>query len=310
MSCPRLLNSDQPTSVVEHTKVENSSMSLRALVQLVWMPGSALIGTLGIQRYLDAPVDIALALMTVVLAVAIYALNRLTDVAEDAANSPERAQDRRTAMALVFGSALFLLLSPFFLVLRSVVYALYGAVLVVGLAYSVRIVPYYSSGFRWLRLKDVLFLKAPVVAGVWFICVMIIPWLQAGGWAVSINGVEFFMLSLAYFVASLANTIYCDMRDEVGDQRSGIVTLPIRYGQKVCHAGLMLVGGLVASLSILLYGMGRLSGSHVIVVSVIDVAYPVTIWWFHARMGPRGRGIVYLVESLDVLFTGAIFWFF
>lgn len=165
----------------------------------------------------------------------VYSLNRVTDLAEDERNVPDRAAFTRRFGYLLLGLGVLAYLAAVALaVVRSVPGAPYLVLpLVVAAAYT-------------LGLKDVLLVKNLVVGLAWGA----IP-LGMGVYYDALWTVELWLL-FAYVTAMLtiAAAIF-DVKDIEGDRAEGIATLPSRYGpattRRVCLAATLLVAlGVVA----------------------------------------------------------------
>lgn len=154
----------------------------------------------------------------------IYGLNKLTDINEDAINTPERAKLIKKIVpifkfSLVSSFILALLLSSLanFLALPLLLFPL-----VSGTLYSVKFFPNLP------RLKDILGVKNIIIALAWAICSTLLPaiFLPEKRY-IAIIAVFYF-----FFLKSFINAVLFDIRDIEGDRISGVRTIPVVFGRQ------------------------------------------------------------------------------
>jgi hypothetical protein len=183
-----------------------------ALLLLLFMPVVAAWDVLAVQLYLGDRIRPLTMLMVGALALFVYALNGLTDAAEDGVNDAVRAAALRrhafwtlgsaTSVLLVVGSALWG---------RGELHPLYLLLSAIGVAYSIRVLPWPTKrGLEWVRLKDIAFVKNLTIASTWAAAVFVAPLLDVGV-AAARPGV-LTLVGLGYAALLLVNSIYSDMR--------------------------------------------------------------------------------------------------
>ncbi|MDD1662598.1 MAG: UbiA family prenyltransferase [Methanomicrobiales archaeon] len=161
------------------------------------------------------------------IAFAIYNLNRKTDEDEDAINREDRYSFTKRYEKVLFG------LSIAGIGVSLALSALHGpaAVLVTlipfisGTLYSVRWLP---PGLPYRRLKEIPFVKNLMVGFAWAFFLSLLP--------VYLNNAvpdtrTLIMCLLFFFWGIMASTIP-DIRDRVGDARTGVRTIPVIYGEE------------------------------------------------------------------------------
>jgi 4-hydroxybenzoate polyprenyltransferase len=155
---------------------------------------------------------------------AVYGLNKLTDLSEDAINTPERAKlIKKIAVlfkcSLMFSFILSLLLvfSVNVITLPILLFPLFS-----GIIYSLRLSPNLP------RLKDITAVKNTIVALAWGVLSTLLP-------AICLLEKEFMqIIALFYFffLKSFINSTIFDVRDIEGDTISGVRTIPVVFGRQ------------------------------------------------------------------------------
>lgn len=193
--------------------------------------------------------DLLLANFLVVFAV--YCMNRLTDKEEDAINSPERA-------SLVNGNEKILGFTVAFSYITAIVLGAFENVfamltllfpLCTGIAYNVKISP------KLPRLKDIFGVKNIIVALSWAVITTFLPLASSGKASLIL------ILSLFYFffIKSFVNTVLYDIRDIEGDQKNGIITIPVGIGKSNTKTLLRVLTSSLLFLSFVLLIMNQIS---------------------------------------------------
>ena len=178
---------------------------------VVWGWGRIFSSSVLVEDYFITPLIIS----------CIYLWNRVWDLQEDQINCPQSTRYftrfKRPIIILttllgISGIALSTIHGP---VLAAVILSL---VLLIGFAYSAPMLP----GFPGKRLKDFYLIKNLTSALGWIVLVTIYPALHAN--APLHNG---YLLGIAIlFLEVMIVEIIWDIRDQIGDQQAGVITLP------------------------------------------------------------------------------------
>ena len=147
-----------------------------------------------------------------------YSLNKLTDMAEDSINVPERIN-------FIYGRKQFILITALGSYLLSIPLVFFAAPLAVPIVF-VPILANLLYGSKLLpgipRLKDIPVMKNVIVAISWALVCTLLP-------SVEISNVPMATILLVlYFmlVKVFINTILYDIRDVEGDRVAGVKTIP------------------------------------------------------------------------------------
>lgn len=160
----------------------------------------------------------------------VYGINRYTDI-EDYKNDSKKMKffiDRKKylylSFILLFGSILWLLVAGSLQVFH--VLCLYA-----GIAYSFPIFPLITKkfGIQWLRLKEITFVKSLLVAFL-FGSSFFALYLNESN--IVVTRIELTALLVASILSVFINTVFCDIRDVVGDKAAGVKTIPVLLNSK------------------------------------------------------------------------------
>ena len=267
------------------------------------MPAVAAWDVLAVQLYLGAGVRPLTMLMVGALALFVYALNGLSDAAEDSVNDALRAATLRSHAFWTLGSATLALLGAGYeLWRRGQLHAVYPLWMALGVAYSFRIVPWPSQrGLQWRRLKDVLLLKNLVIGATWAGAVFVAPLLDAPVTPAR-RGV-LALVGVSYCALVVVNSVYCDMRDEAGDRQANVTTLPVKFGAARCHRGIFIAMSAWTALLLSCFTFQLIDGPHCLLLSASALAYPLSVWLATERWRIGRTASNYLIESADLLFA-------
>jgi len=155
------------------------------------------------------------------VAIAIYNLNKVTDLEEDSINLPDRARFvRKYRHYLMFVSLLALNIAVV-CVFFSNPYA------IIVILFPFYIGALYSVGLGKKRIKNILFAKNVLTAGAITVAAVLLP--------LAINaGIPTVILLVAYFffLKLFINSVLFDVRDIDGDRKAGVRTIPTYLGRK------------------------------------------------------------------------------
>ncbi len=173
---------------------------------------------------LGGPPSLPMCIAAFLITFSTYSLNKLTDMAEDSINMPERVKfirDRRQLILLTSLGAYLLSIPLAFSVTPKALPILFVPLLA-NLLYSSRLLPGIP------RMKDIPVMKNVFVATSWAMVCTLLP-------SVDISNVpRMTALAVLYFmfVKVFINTILYDIRDVDGDRASGVKTIPVLLGTK------------------------------------------------------------------------------
>lgn len=274
-----------------------------ALLLLLFMPAVAAWDVLAVQLYLGDRVRPLTMLMVGALALFVYALNGLTDAAEDSVNDAVRAAALRRHAFWTLGSATSVLLAVGSALWgRGELHALYLFLAAIGVAYSLRVLPWPTKrGLVWVRLKDIVFIKNLTIAGTWAAAVFVAPLLDVRV-AAARPGV-LTLVGLSYAALLLVNSIYSDMRDEIGDRQASVSTLPVRFGASICHRGIFIAMSVWATFLLWCLVSRVIDVRHFLLLSAAAVVYPLTVWLVTERWGFNRTASNCVIELGDFLFA-------
>jgi 4-hydroxybenzoate polyprenyltransferase len=196
----------------------------------VLLGGAVAVGAWMVQRVAGMPFSLSPCVGAFLTFFSIYALDRVAAEPEvDAINHPERQRFSSRHARVLLGLAIAAYVIA--LVLGACEGARRFLVMLLPLAgvlvYSFPFVPRPLA--RWLgfrRLKEILVVKNAVVASIFASTVTLAP-LPAEG---KVASGAIMVMWVFFFVRGFINTVVFDMRDEQGDRRHGIRTLPVVLG--------------------------------------------------------------------------------
>ncbi|MEN9578118.1 MAG: hypothetical protein RJA70_1127 [Pseudomonadota bacterium] len=281
---------------------KQATAGVAALLLLLLMPAMAALDVLAVELYLGDRVRPLTLLMVGALALFVYALNGLTDSAEDAVNDPVGSAGRRQHAFWTLGSSTSVLVGAGSVMWgRGELSPIYAVLIAVGVVYSVRVVPWPSArGVRWVRLKDVVLLKNLAIGGTWAAAVFAVPVIELPFAPAKPQVLA--LVGLGYAAISAVNSIYSDMRDEAGDRQAGVNTLPVRFGASNCHRGIFIAMSAWVALLLWCFASGVIDGGHLWLLSSAALGYPLTVWWTKEHLRLSRTACNYVVETSDLLF--------
>jgi 4-hydroxybenzoate polyprenyltransferase len=243
----------------------------------VLLGGAVAVGAWMVQRVAGLPVSLSPCLGVFLTFFSIYALDRVAAEPEvDAINHPERQRFSSRHARVLLGLAVAAY------VIALVLGALEGLgrflVMLLPLAgvlvYSFPFVPRPLA--RWLgfrRLKEILVIKNALVASIFASTITLAP-IPAEG---QVARGSLAVLWVFFFVRGFINTVVFDMRDEQGDRRHGIRTLPVALGPERTRR---LLHGLNLALGIFLL-LAPALGLAPPAFSLLAVGTPLATWYLN-----------------------------
>jgi len=176
-----------------------------------------------IQQVPWSPVIAVIAFST---AFSIYNLNRKTDEEEDAVNRQDRFAFTKRYESYLFHGSIIALAGALCLAaiggLPSVLAA--AAPFICGFLYSFRCLPEWC---RYHRLKEIPAMKNITVGFAWATLLALLPVYMNQGTVGSKTVVAFVL----FFMWGVMASLLPDIRDRVGDERAGVRTIPVLFGE-------------------------------------------------------------------------------
>ena len=267
------------------------------------MPVVAASVVLSVQLYLGGKVNLPAALMVASLALLIYAANGFSDGAEDAVNDPARAAAlRRNASWTLTVSGAGLVVAALLLAASGKLHAFYALILVVGIAYSFRIIPHpLGRGRAPIRLKEVLLVKNISIGATWAGAAFLGPVLDLDNAPGSPGRVAIVGVSYALLVAVVS--LFCDVRDERGDRAAQVTTVPVRFGAERSFGGTFAVMGLWTAFLCAACAREVLDAPHLVFLAAAALGYPLTVWLVVTKLRPSQAISNGVIESADIFFA-------
>ena len=172
------------------------------------------------------PWTLTIAIIPFLAAFSIYNLNRKTDEDEDEINRKDRfAFTKRYENHLFYGALLALAIAGILSAAAGIPALLATAApFICGFLYSFRWIPKRLS---YRRLKEIPAVKNIVVGFSWATLLAFLPVFLNLGIPDSRTAVIFVLFFMWGFMAS----VIPDIRDKTGDASSGVMTLPVIFGQ-------------------------------------------------------------------------------
>jgi 4-hydroxybenzoate polyprenyltransferase len=256
-----------------------------------------------VQLYLGTGIQPLTMIMVAALALFTYALNGLSDEAEDNYNDRARAAAlRRSSWWTVGGSVTAMAVAGGLLASRDRFHPLYPLLMAVGVAYSFRIIPRpRRSGFEWLRLKDVLLVKNLTIGATWASAVFIGPWLDLTRPVAA--PVTVIIVAVGYALLVVVNSIFCDLRDEAGDRLASVYTVAVRFGGEGCYRAIFVAMSLWSAVLMTFFALNHLDGRHLVFLATSALGYPLAVWFSTRRFDLRQGHVNCVIESSDFFFA-------
>jgi 4-hydroxybenzoate polyprenyltransferase len=204
---------------------------------------------------------------------AVYGINRYTDI-EDYLNDSAKREffvDRKKylyfSIIILSGSLLWLLTTGSL--------TLYHVLCVyTGIAYSVPLFPWITgkTQLRWFRLKEVPFVKSFLVSFIMGTSIFALYFMDKN---ISVSRVELTVLMIGSMLSMFINTVFCDIRDIIGDKAVGIKTIPVLLTVQKTVAYCIAVPSAVWFLSLVILFSLSLISLPVLVFLIGIVLYPL-----------------------------------
>lgn len=256
--------------------------------------------------YMHLSINPILGILSISIIAGIYILNRYSDINEDFANDHARMIFILNKNRLYPISIMLLVASLLLLVLMEKITMFHMVLFFVGVAYSYPLFPWYTKkkGAHCLRLKQIPLVKNLSVSFLWGFSIFLIPLLftqtKPSSW-VSVD-----LLIAAQIIATLSNTLFSDIRDEIGDRISGNLTLPVLWGANATYAVILVINVLWTVFNLFLLATQYIDPSHFMFFLVIAL-YPA-IYITAYNLKKFSKGLIDLLGDLQLLvYAGGLF---
>jgi 4-hydroxybenzoate polyprenyltransferase len=231
---------------------------VRMLGPIAWLALAAGLQMLGALLFFKTPVDLILITTYFIITFGIYLLNRFTD-SEDSFNCPEQRIFFQQKSKLIIVPIFFIAISIILLTATDRLVFWHIILIVLGVLYSVNLIPMvHNNSMRFVRLKDLLFIKNISVSLLWGITPFVIAASQKSPVFPTLG--DLLVVVSAFCLTTLINTVSCDVRDTDGDRHAGVLTLATRFGEKRTGALLSSLGilaGLLVAIDFFLGNVGK-----------------------------------------------------
>jgi 4-hydroxybenzoate polyprenyltransferase len=262
-------------------------------------------GILSASLYMKIPLDFVLIMTLASITFATYGINRYTDI-EDAVNDTAKADFFKKHSYLLTVSIVMLVISVAALLLTGKFTLYHFFLILTGIAYSVRMVPFVHKGrIIFKRLKDIPFAKSVSVSLSWGTSYFVINWIIYP--SLVSNGFLIVLLMISFVLACFVNTNFCDTLDITGDSLHNVPTLPVTFGIKNTYLYGMLIPS-SAFFMFILYAFGmKLITLPFLCFLLFNLFYPVVyISLNHCKKYPRSI-IVPVTDLSCVIFPLGVF---
>ena len=173
--------------------------------------------------FLGVNFSLGIAAIAFFMCLAMYNLNRLTDLKEDNVSHPKRTTFvLRYRKVLIFFSMISLLIA-FYISYIENVYLIFLSVLLLAISYSVKLLP---KRFNYRRLKDMPLVKNITIAFTWVLITSVLVFFYSNTHLSFSVG----FISIFIFIRLFINTVIFDSRDMTGDRKGEIRTIPLIMG--------------------------------------------------------------------------------
>lgn len=182
--------------------------------------------------------NLSLCFAVFLMTFSVYSLNKLTDIREDAINTPERLKFLvgRKKQVLYIALCAYALSAIIAFNNKPSALPVIFIPIVANALYSSRLLPGVP------RLKDIPVMKNVIVALSWALVCTLMPALQMNEPLKAVTLVIYFMVARVF-----VNTVIFDIRDVDGDRANGVRTIPVILGTGKTTAILLAVNSTLLS---------------------------------------------------------------
>lgn len=228
-------------------------------------------------------VDFGLLFASSFITLAVYSINKLTDVKEDSINLVDRAKFTNKNRHYLIVT---IIISSFASLYISLLYSIFAISVIffpffIGLVYSIKIANF--------RFKDIICIKSISVALAWAALGTFIP--------VIVHSFDILIISLIFFfifVKLFINTVLFDIRDIEADLLNNVITIPVFLGINKTKKLLLILNSTLIIWVIFSYTFFQ----RFFLILIFSIAYG---YWYILYFTKEGKKIG---ESIDLLVDG------
>jgi len=234
---------------------EKAQTTFAMIAPVAWIAFAAGLQILGAFIYFKTPFDLIILITGMILTFCIYFINRFTDD-EDNFNCPEQKIFFQKKSSLIIIPIILLVITYVVLGLTNRLGFWHFVLLFAGILYSINIIPVLNKkSIRFIRLKDITFLKNIIVSILWG--------LTPFAFAISLKHVlphqsDVLVIIGAFCLTVLINSTSTDVRDIVGDRIAGITTFANYFGKKITLWTLLSLGAISCAFVAILFQLEKI----------------------------------------------------
>jgi len=257
-------------------------------------------------HYLRMPFSPWFGLVSTGIIFAIYLLNRYTDIKEDFANDIGKLlffTSRKFLFQIGIISLCFVL---FVLTIERKLTAFPVLLVVIGILYSFRMIPWYNAdqGLHFRRLKEFMLIKNLIVATLWGGFVFILPSILADSPLHLTRQTT--ALIVGFIISTFSNTLFSDIRDLEGDRIAGNQTIPVTFGTRSSYRLLALANLIWLAFAEQMWQAHWIDTSHLLFIAVLN-SFPFICIFLHRRSLLSRKNMDFFAELDLVIFAAGMF---
>jgi 4-hydroxybenzoate polyprenyltransferase len=231
----------------------------------------------------------------------VYGINRYTDIEDYLNDSAKRdffvgrKKYLYFSVAILSGSLLWLLATGSLTLYHVLcVYA--------GIAYSVPLFPWITKKLqlRWVRLKEIPLVKSLLVSGIIGTSFFALYFMDKN---IVVSKLEVTVLMVGSTLSMFINTVFCDIRDIVGDKAAGIKTLPVLLNAKKTIIYCLVFPSMVWVLTLTAFYSFSLISIPVLVFLIGITFYPAIYIGLYYKKTVPNRIIFIIADSCVLVFA-------
>lgn len=231
----------------------------------------------------------------------VYGINRYTDI-EDYLNDSAKREFFIGRKKYLYFSVAILAASLFWLLATGSLTLYHVVCIYAGIAYSVPLFPGVTKKFqlRWFRLKEIPFVKSLLVSFIIGTSFFALYFMEGN---IAVSRLELIALMIGSILSMFINTVFCDIRDIVGDKAAGIKTIPVLLSAKKTIIYCLVVPSVVWFVFLIVFYSLSLISVPMLVFLVAVELYPVLYMWLYFKKMLPERIIFLIADSCVLVFA-------